>query len=118
MQYTTTFIAQLEELRAKHKNPTSLIERARHSVKEQAARAIGVEMPPLLTEEQRRVFLQNIDHLTGFLASEDGMDTIELLMDAFARYTETSQATPEIETVEPDPTLRLPDDDEESEPLE
>jgi hypothetical protein len=90
----TSLISQLDELRSKHKEPISYIELARHSIKEQLARSVGIEMPPILSEAQRLVFLQNIDHLAAFLESENGADAVEILMDAFARFTEQVHATP------------------------
>jgi hypothetical protein len=113
----TSLISQLDELRSKHKEPISYIELARHSIKEQLARSVGIEMPPILSEAQRLVFLQNIDHLAAFLESENGADAVELLMDAFARFTEQAHATPPDdecdEVVEVDEVDELEDEEDE-----
>lgn len=45
-------------------------------------------VPPIFTEEQRQLFVENIDRLKLFLESPDGALSVELLVNAFACFIE------------------------------
>lgn len=47
-----------------------------------------MEMPPILNEEQRKVFADRVDKVTSFLESEDGADAVELLVNTFAAFAD------------------------------
>ena len=77
MLEATKYIEILDQLKAQHQ-PMSYMEQIRHML----------EHPniPVFTEEQRQVFVNNIDFVNGFLASTDGALSVEFLVDAFNYY--------------------------------
>lgn len=87
----TKLIESLATLRAGFEKPPSDMEIIRRTLAAQVARASGVEMPPLLNDDQRRVFADKIDQVTAFLASEDGADAVELLVNAFTAFTQAEE---------------------------
>lgn len=84
--YSTKMMEDIAELKAKYNRPVSMIEVARDSIARQIASLQNVDMPPILSEEQRKVFMGKIDMLAGFLETQEGADAIELLIDAFEHY--------------------------------
>lgn len=67
-------------------NPPSPMEMVRNAVLAHHARASRPEMPPILTAEQRETFTENVGLVAGFLESENGADSVELLVGAFNAY--------------------------------
>jgi hypothetical protein len=63
----------------------------RRAVQAQEARALGIEQPPILNADQRKLFAENIELVTGFLESEDGADAVELLVSAWKTYVENCE---------------------------
>lgn len=84
----TSIVEALGKLRTTYEKPISDMGIIRQTLASHAARLGTVEMPPLLNEGQRKVFLGNLDELTEFLSSEDGADAIELLVNAFTAFVE------------------------------
>lgn len=93
----TALIQAIEQLRQTYTEPPSHMEIVRHSVMSQLARISNVEIPPLLSDEQRQIFIANIDLVADFLRSEDGADSIELVVDSFSQFVKKS-AQPKPET--------------------
>lgn len=93
----TRLAEQIEELKKLHPHPISSIEAIR--------RQLSNPQPAILNEQQRQLFIGRLDYVKGFLESEDGADTIELLVDAFRKYSEAQQC-------EPETSEKLDDDDE------
>lgn len=85
---STKMIESLRTLRAGFEKPPSDMEIIRRSLVNQVAKLHEVEMPPLLTQEQRKTFSADLECLEAFLKSEDGADAIELLVGAFSRFSE------------------------------
>lgn len=83
---STKIILALDELMEQYKEPTSYMQVARDAVLRQVAMKNKVEMPDILDESQRKVFMDNIKHLAGFLESDDGADAVELLVNAYKHY--------------------------------
>lgn len=93
----TRLIEALTEYRKQYEQPVSYLQVMRDLV----LRAQNPSMPPMFTEEQRKLLLSNLDCLTSFLACEEGADAIELLIDSFKCY---------LARYEKDhPVLKLPD---------
>jgi hypothetical protein len=88
---TTAIIESLAKLRSQFEKPPTDMEIIRRALSSQAARLGAVEMPPILNEGQRKVFLGNLDELTAFLNSEDGADAIELLINTFSGFVKARQ---------------------------
>lgn len=103
---STKLIQAIEELSAQYGSTPSYMQVARDAVLKQLAAKNHIEMPAILDEEQRKVFMDNIDHLAGFLKSEDGADAIEFLVNTYQHYCDKEDAqeeekdTPEVETEE------------------
>lgn len=91
----TKMIESLAALRATFDKPPTDMELVRRALHAQVARANGVEMPPILNEDQRKIFAGRIDQLTEFLESEDGADAIELLMNSFKAFSEPPGIEPD-----------------------
>jgi len=87
---STKLLQAIEALRGQlqKEKPLSDMEIVRHATLSMLAKAHQVEMPPLLSTEQRQVFLRNIDHVAEFLQTQDGADAVELLVNAFVCFTE------------------------------
>lgn len=79
----TQLIEAIEQIKKSYETPPSNMEVVRYSVLQQLARMNDVEIPPLLTDEQRQTFIDNADKVADFLRSEDGADSVELLVNAF-----------------------------------
>lgn len=94
----TKMIESLASLRAGFEKPPTDMELIRRSLAAQAARATGAEMPPLLNDNQRKVFADKIDMVSDFLATEDGADAVELLVGAFEAFAAARAAPAEVET--------------------
>lgn len=97
---SSEFIQALEQLREEIGKPMSQMEVARHAVMKQLATINNVPMPAILDDRQRKVFMDNIDHLAGFLKSDDGYDAIELVVDAYKHYCEKMEQPEEEEEAE------------------
>jgi len=94
-------IQALHTLRAQMDKPVSDLDIIRQSLQASIARNSGIEMPPLLTNEQRKLFIGKVDLVTAFLESEDGADAVELLIRAFTRFENTEiEKAPESVPVE------------------
>lgn len=93
----TSIIRALDQMRSQLQQPANTMQMIRQSVLAQANRLSIPQMPELLTEDQRRVFLADINRLEAFLKSEDGADAIALLVRSFEEFTE---APPEPTPVE------------------
>lgn len=83
---STVLLRGLNELKEHYGESTSYVQIARDAVLRQVAAKNKVEMPAILDESQRKVFMDNISHLSGFLESDDGADAIELLVNAYKHY--------------------------------
>lgn len=96
---STQLLEAIDKLREQNKTPIqfSNMEILRQSALRDLARLTGTPEPEVFTEAQRKLFVENCDRVAGFLASEDGADSVELLVDAFRRYT----AGPRDEVEEP-----------------
>lgn len=94
---STAMLEALAELRAKFSTPISNMEIIRRALQREVSRSGETEMPPILNESQRKSFLTRIDHLEAFLQSEDGADSIELLVSSFREFAEAR--TPEVDEV-------------------
>lgn len=94
MLESTKMLAAIEKLKTQLGKQKSHIEIARDAVLKQLADINKVEMPPILDEKQRRVFMDKLNHLSGFIDSESGADAIELLVNAFEHYCAEIEAKP------------------------
>lgn len=83
---STKLLKAIAELRKQYDTPVSHLDIVRDSVLKQVANATKVEMPAILDDSQRKVFMGKIDLLEGFLESPNGADAVELLVDAFENY--------------------------------
>lgn len=92
---STKFLRGLDELMEQYSEPTSLMQVARDAVMRQVAAKNKVEMPVILDEAQRKVFMDNIKHLAGFLESDDGADAVELLVNAYKHYCDRVESEKE-----------------------
>lgn len=92
---STRLVETIAKLREQYAEPISDMEILRQSAMRELARITDQPEPQVFTEEQRQLLIDNCDHVTGFLESEDGADSIELLMDAFRRYTEVEEIVEE-----------------------
>ncbi len=97
----TKLVEALGTLRENFEKPPSDMEIVRRAVLAQVSRDGGLEMPPILNEDQRKAFSKELDYVEGFLKSEDGADSIELLCNAFTAYVaacKEAEAAGETET--------------------
>lgn len=85
---STAMVEMLRKLRTTYDKPISDMSIIRQTLASHSARLGTVEMPPILDEGQRKIFLGNLDELSEFLESEDGADAIELLVNAFTAFVE------------------------------
>ena len=92
---STKMLKAIAELRKQYDEPVSHIDVARDAVLKQVAAINRVEMPAILDESQRRVFMNKIDMLEGFLKSDNGSDAVELLVNAFENYCKREEAKAE-----------------------
>ena len=92
--HASKLIDSLATLRATYDKPPTDMDMVRQALQAQVARASGLEMPPILTDAQRKVFADDIDRAKEFLESEDGADAVELLVCAFAAFA-ASERVPE-----------------------
>lgn len=97
---STKMIKALKELAADYSAPPSYIQVARDAVLKQLAAKNRVEMPAILDESQRKVFMDNIGHLEGFLESDDGAESVELMVNAYKHYCEKQKVEPDDEETE------------------
>lgn len=91
---STKLLNAIMKLREQYATPPSHMEVVRDSVLKQLATINKVEMPAILDETQRKVFVDKIDMLAGFLESDDGADAVELLVNAFEAYCDNLEAQP------------------------
>jgi hypothetical protein len=84
----TKMLQALEALSEQYGGSTSYMQIARDAVLKQLAVKNQVPMPDILDESQRKIFMDNISHISGFVKSEDGADAIEFLMNAYEHYCE------------------------------
>jgi len=84
----TPMVEALKKLRDSYENPPSDMHIIRTSLMDQVASMGELRMPPLLNQTQRKVFVSNIDKVSEFLETEDGADAVELLVNAFTKFTE------------------------------
>lgn len=89
---STKLIQAIERLRRTYERPPSHVEVVRDAVLKQINQIDKPEMPVILNESQRKVFMNKIDLLEGFLESEDGADAVEMLINAFEHYCERVEA--------------------------
>lgn len=94
MLESTKMLDAIEKLRKQIGEPMSHIEVARHAVLKQLADINKVEMPPILDEKQRKVFMDKLDYIAGYLESENGKDAIEFLVNDFEHYCKDMEAKP------------------------
>jgi len=85
---STAMLEALAELRTKFTTPISNMEIVRRALRREVGRMDETEMPPILNEPQRKAFLERIDHLEAFIQSQDGADSIELLVSSFREFAE------------------------------
>jgi hypothetical protein len=95
----TPMLDALHKLQAEYETPPSHLEILRRALQERVARMGGTEMPPILTDEQRKAFADKIGYLAGFLESEDGADAVELLLNAGHAYCAREEAESTTEEV-------------------
>lgn len=96
---STKMLQAMEQLK-RHYGEKSQIEIARDAVLSKLANINKVEMPPILDDAQRRLFVSKIEMLEGFLRSDNGADSIEMLVDAFEHYCDEVEQGEEDDTVE------------------
>lgn len=84
---STAMVEALSKLRATFDNPPSDMEIIRRTLSRRAAGLTEIEMPPILNSAQRKVFLDNLDMVSAFLETEDGADSVELLVNAFSTFS-------------------------------
>ena len=101
---STKIIESLKSLRETFQQPVSDMEIIRRTLAAQTARLNGVEMPPILNADQRKVFSEKLDLLSDFLESEDGADAVELLLNAFREFVTSREKVDEVEQVEGNPS--------------
>lgn len=87
----TRMVEALRTLRANMEKPPSNMELIRRSLVDQVAKANGVPMPPILNEEQRKVFADRAELVAEFLESEDGADAVELMVGSFNSFVEARE---------------------------
>lgn len=78
----TEFLESLAELKKQYPSPVSHV-RALNDLM-----YYHTTQPPVFTNEQRQVFVENIDKLSEFLESDEGAIAVELLVDAFNCFVE------------------------------
>lgn len=88
---STKFLQALNQLKADYAAPVSYMDITRDAVLRQVAMKNNIEMPAILDEEQRKVFTDRIDMVASFLESQNGADTIELLINAFTDHCDKLQ---------------------------
>ena len=81
----TNLINSLNSMRANMATPTSHMEIIRQAVQ----RMSQPVQPNIFNEQQRQVFANKLDILQEFLESEDGADSIELLISSFNSFVES-----------------------------
>lgn len=86
---STKLLEEIIKIRSSIQPPKSYLEILRDSFVQNLARNSQIEMPPLLSNEQRTVFLNHISRVEEFLNTEDGADAVELLVNAFECFIET-----------------------------
>lgn len=98
----TKLIQAIEKLKSQLDEPKSHLEIVRDSILKQLAAANKLPMPEIFTDTQRRVFVNKLDMLEGFLESDDGADAVELLVNSFEHYCENYKTTAMDTTTEDD----------------
>lgn len=93
--HVTSMIEAITQLSKQYDEPPSYLTIARDSILKQLALKNQVEMPPILDDAQRKVFMDNLKFLKGFLESDDGADAIELLVNAFEHYCYKMENAPD-----------------------
>lgn len=92
---STKLLQAIEQFRRQYDEPVSHMTIMRDSVLKQLASINKVEMPEILDSNQRKIFMDKIGLLEGFLKSEDGADAIELMVNAFECYCDKVESEKE-----------------------
>jgi hypothetical protein len=87
-------LEQLEQLKAKVSAPATYMGMVRMALKQQIDNFSIVPMPPILDEDQRKVFLQDVELLETFLKSQDGSDAVQLLLESFKEFKIAHSSAP------------------------
>lgn len=106
---STQLIESIEKIKQTYvdRKPPTDMEIVRHAIVSQLARMNEVEIPPLLSEEQRQAFIDNADKVSEFLRTEDGADSVELVVSSFRSFCESYAAAEPVTEVVIDPATGL-----------
>lgn len=98
---STRLIEALGKIRANYSEPVSHMEAIRRTLNEHVENADRPKTPDIFNPDQRKVFTDQIDQISAFLATEDGADAVELLVKSFQEFVTTNE--PSATSPEPKP---------------
>lgn len=83
---------ELKKIQSEMDQPVSAVEILRKALKEMEARKENPDQPELLTGDALRYFNEYKEYLPEFLETENGVDALYILCDAFQTYVESQES--------------------------